>query len=68
MKTIVTTDEVCRLWANQEQWHAHNRQNNVYFNDSTIYSYGSHFPMARHVETKRGKGVLINRASYSKRH
>ena len=30
-----------------------------------MYSYGSHFPIARHVETKRGRAVLFTTRDYS---
>ena len=39
--------------------------NNFYFDGDTIYSYGSHFPIARHVETKRGRAVLFTTRDYS---
>ena len=38
---------------------------NLYFYGDTIYSYGSHFPIARHVETKRGRAVLFTTRDYS---
>ncbi|MBN1588073.1 MAG: hypothetical protein JW888_01000, partial [Pirellulales bacterium] len=31
----------------------------------TIFSYGRHFPIARHVETKRGRAVLFTTRDYS---
>ncbi len=47
MKKVVTGDMVCHLWANQSQDEARNAQGNLYFNGDTIYSYGTHFPMAK---------------------
>ena len=38
---------------------------NFYFDGDTIYSYGSHFPIARHVTTKRGRAVLFTTRDYS---
>ena len=61
MKTVVNTSEVAHLWANQSQSHARNSSDSVYFRDSTIYSYGGHFPMARHVDGV----VLVTTRSYS---
>lgn len=36
--------EVCHFWANQVQ--SSGKSGNVFFDGPTIYSYGSHFPMA----------------------
>ncbi len=66
MKTVYKTSEIAHLWVNQTQSHARNPQGNLYFRDSTIYSYGAHFPIAQHVTNKRGeKGVLLTTAGYS---
>lgn len=54
MKTVHNSSMVAHLWANQSQSSARNAGNTFYFNDSTIYSYGSHFPIARHVD-----GVIL---------
>ena len=50
MKTVVTNNMVAHLWAAQSQSHARNTKNTFWFRDSVIYSYGSHFPIARHVK------------------
>ena len=47
MKTVMSTEMVCHTWAAQSQAEAHSPKNSVYFRDSTIYSYGDHFPMAK---------------------
>lgn len=65
MKTVVPTEMVCHLWANQSQSHAKNSNGHVFFNDSTIYSYGSHFPMGRIITRKGKRAVLLNCNSYS---
>ena len=49
MRRIVTNSEVAHLWANRSQPEASNSTGSIYFIDDTIYSYGSHFPIARHV-------------------
>ena len=41
-----THDEVAHAWANQT--HESMRGCNVYFEGDTIFSYGAHFPIARH--------------------
>lgn len=56
---------VAHLWANQLQDDARN-SGNFYFDRDTIYSYGSHFPIATHVVNQDGlKGVLFTERTYS---
>jgi hypothetical protein len=47
------------LWAHKSQSSARNPQHNLYFEDETIYSYGSHFPIARHITNASGKKHAI---------
>jgi hypothetical protein len=56
---------VAHCWAHRAQESARNPGNNFYFDGDTIYSYGAHFPIARHVETKRGRAVLFTTRDYS---
>ena len=69
MKLVHTPDMVAHLWANQSQAEARNgtpRDSNFYFEGDTIYSYGSHFPVATHTKDKRGAPVVIfTQAGYS---
>jgi hypothetical protein len=54
------------LWAHHTQDDARNRQGNLYFTGDTICSYGSHFPIARHVKNDSEKrAVLFTTATYS---
>ena len=65
-KHVFCTGEIPHLWAHGTQDDARNRQGNLYFEGDTIYSYGSHFPIARHVVNKAGgRAVLFTTASYS---
>jgi hypothetical protein len=65
-KCVFDTGEIPHLWAHRTQDEARNRQGNLYFNGATIYSYGSHFPIARHVTNKAGeRAVLLTTATYS---
>lgn len=73
-KHVFPSDEIPHLWAHQSQQSARNAGHRIYFEGDTIFSYGSHFPMARHVtaegdrETGAGKGargVLFNSGKYS---
>lgn len=66
-REVYDVDMVAHLWANQSQTTARNGgSNNFYFLGDSIYSYGSHFIIARHVKNKRGKkAVLFNTSSFS---
>jgi len=65
-KHVFDTGEVPHLWAHRTQEEARNRQGNLYFTGDTIYSYGSHFPIARHVTNDAGeRAVLFTTATYS---
>ena len=65
MKIVNTTEMVCHLWANQSQHEARNQQGTLYFKGDAIYSYGNHFPMARHAKGKHGPVTLITTQTYS---
>lgn len=66
MKHIVQTKNVAHLWAHQTQDSAKNAQGNFYFGGGTIYSYGYHFPIARHaVNSKGDKAILFTTDSRS---
>jgi len=66
-KEVFPTDEIPHLWMHswRSQGNARNSCGNLYFQQASIFSYGSHFEIARHVETKRGDAILFNTASYS---
>lgn len=59
MRTVVSNNELPHLWAHQTQSHAKNNNGSYYFEGSTIYSYGSHFPIARMVNSGNGMCVLM---------
>lgn len=61
MKQVFNSSEVPHVWALQQQNEGRNSQGNFYFNGATIYSYGSHFPIA----TIIGNDVLFTMRSYS---
>lgn len=52
MKHVVNDSQVAHLWAHwtpdSAQQDARVARNNFYFDGDTIYSYGRHFPIARH--------------------
>lgn len=62
---VYPADMVAHLWAHQSQQSARNGGGTFYFDGETIFSYGRHFPIARHVETKRGRAVLFTTRDYS---
>jgi hypothetical protein len=57
--------DIAHLWANQQQDSARNSAHNFYFNGNTIYSYGGHFPIAKHVELNGNDCILFTEKSYS---
>jgi len=58
--------KIAHMWANQLQTEARNSGKNFYFEDKTIYSYGRHFPIAKHVANEQGvKAVLFTERIYS---
>lgn len=58
-------EDVAHVWAHKLLDHARNKRGNFYFQGDTIYSYGSHFPIARHVEHKGKKCILFTTRTYS---
>jgi hypothetical protein len=65
-KHVFNTGEVPHLWAHRTQEDARNGQGNLYFDGDTIYSYGGHFPIARHVVNEAGeRAILFTTATYS---
>jgi len=69
-RQVYPTDEIPHLWMHQTQESARNPGGNLFFNDGVIYSYGNHFPIARHVTNgKQGKreqkAILFTTGRYS---
>jgi hypothetical protein len=61
MRTILrNNDEVCRVWAQQNQ--SQGKSGNIFFDGPRIYSYGRHFEAARFVDAET---VLITSRRYS---
>jgi hypothetical protein len=50
MKTVFDNDMVAHVWANRSQARGRSSNGHLYFEGDTIYSYGRHFPIARHVD------------------
>lgn len=66
MKTVFTDlSTIAHMWANQLQSNARN-SGNFFFENDTIYSYGRHFPIAKHVKNANGiDAVLFTQKHYS---
>jgi len=66
MKKVFRGDPstVAHMWANKSQSEATNGSN-FYFDGDTIYSYGNHFPIAKHVDFESKKAVLFTDKTYS---
>lgn len=62
---VFPTDEIPHLWYHKTQSEARNAGRNLYFEGDTIFSYGGHFPIARHVKQGRKDAVLFTTKGYS---
>lgn len=62
MQTVFTNSECAHIWSTQSQDHGTTSNGNLYFNNDTIYSYGSHFPIARFIDSDT---VLFTTKHYS---
>lgn len=62
MKTIFSNSELPHIWYHANQSDGRNHSKTFYFDGDTIYSYGSHFPIAR----KLDNCVLITTEWYSR--
>ena len=65
VKHVVSGGEVPHLWFHKVQSSAKNATCNFYFSCDVIYSYGSHFPIARHVTKGKKSAVLFTERNYS---
>lgn len=59
MKRVVDNSQVAHLWANKSQSGARSNNGNFYFEGATIYSYGRHFAIARHVTKLNGESAIL---------
>lgn len=61
-KVFSTSSMVAHVWAQRSQSEGRTPTENIYFNSDALYSYGSHFPLAKFLDSNT---VLINGDSYS---
>jgi hypothetical protein len=67
VRHVFSSGEIPHLWFHKTQDSAKNSNGSFFFENDTIYSYGSHFPIARHVQSQSGKrsAVLFTTKTYS---
>ena len=66
MKTVFTdVSHIAHLWANQTQDEARNSGRNFYFHNESIFSYGSHFCIGKHIKVKGENITLLTTRGYS---
>lgn len=60
VREVYPGSEIAHLWAHKAVPSARcGGNNNFYFTGDTIYSYGSHFPIARHITNERGEAAIL---------
>lgn len=59
MKTVFSNSELAHIWIHGKQDYGRNGNGSFYFDDNTIYSYGSHFPIATKLTNKRGEICIL---------
>lgn len=64
-REVFPSGEIPHLWFHKTQDSARNANGSLYFSGDTIYSYGSHFPIARHVTNGKRDAVLFTTRTYS---
>lgn len=62
MKQVISNNMVAHVWAQQNQENARSNNGQYFFEGKTIYSYGSHFPVAHFLTPNT---VVYNSDSYS---
>jgi hypothetical protein len=62
---VFPSAEIPHLWFHKTQESARNANGSLYFSADTIYSYGSHFPIASHIWNKNRDAVLFTTKTYS---
>lgn len=67
MKTVFDNHMLAHVWAQRSQPYGRTSNGNFYFEAGTLYSYGSHFKVAKFVANSKGEtcAVLFNERRYS---
>ena len=64
-KQVYGTGKIPHLWSHKTQESARNPQRNLFFEHGTIYSYGTHFPIAKHYQNSVRSVVLFTTDRHS---
>jgi len=62
MKKVFNNSEICHVYAQQSQNEGKTSNNNIFFYDNKIYSYGYHYKLAEIIENNT---IIINNTGYS---
>jgi len=62
MKTVFTNSEIMHVFNEQNQYEGRTSNNNIYFYDNKIYSYGSHYLLGEFIDKET---IIINDKGYS---
>lgn len=65
IKTVFKNSECAHVWASQTQEHGRNANGSLYFNGTSIYSYGRHYHLGEILTVKGQRVVMINTKGYS---
>lgn len=65
MKTVFNNRQLAHVWAQQTQTKGRNPSGSMFFDGDTIYSYGSHYPMAKIYYKNDKRLVLVKEEGYS---
>lgn len=66
MKNVVNKETVAHLWANKVQNSARTPNGSMYFDGDSVFSYGSHFCIAKHIRNDNNvNGILFTIRKYS---
>lgn len=65
LKRVFNNDQLAHVWAQQTQDSGRNVKDSMLFEGDSIYSYGSHFKLARICASNGRTIVLLNNRSYS---
>ena len=62
MRTVFTNSEIMHVFNEQNQYEGRTSNNNLYFYDNKIYSYGSHYLLGEFIDNNT---IIINDEGYS---
>lgn len=66
-RTIFQNEEIIAKFLRKEKGYYRNKQDNLYHSDDVLYSYGTHYPIAKWVVNRKGQNVLLVNTTKSTR-